>query len=295
MHAVAGEREVDVVGREEFFLQRAVRVGEIVRQVEHVDFRVAVQLQQIERRVGLLDVVVEPVAGGMSGQNLRDDHFRLRELVAHIGHAHLDALGGRLDARFRCEEHVIVADHDHHHARFETFDAAVVQTPQHVLRLVPADADVDGLVAAEVVLPGLVEHALVQRTAPLLRDAVADQQYIDGALIGPDVCCQLRVRIQPTGSAPMPCRRRHRPQRGFVLGGFPAGPAFILWFQDVSPLRVGQRPARQLRVHLAFVVRGVGIFQTSGRRCGPDGQGKRCQEESGQNLAHGGHPLCSVA
>ncbi len=46
------------------------------------------------------------------------------------------------DLRFGCEEHVVVPDHEDDGLRLESVDPAVVETPEHVLRFVTADADV---------------------------------------------------------------------------------------------------------------------------------------------------------
>jgi hypothetical protein len=48
-------------------------------------------------------------------------------LVSDVGDAHLYPFGGSFDARLRREEHVVVADHHDHQARFEAFDAAGLQ------------------------------------------------------------------------------------------------------------------------------------------------------------------------
>ncbi len=188
---------MNVVRREERLLDRAIDIEEVVRQIEYVHLRVTVEFQWIERCVGLLDVFIENDARRVARQNLCDDDVRHRELFAEIGHTHLHTLGRRFDARLRGKKHVVVADHQDDQLRFKPRNAAVIETPQNVLQLVTADTDVDRLVLRKVLLPGIVEHALVERAAPLLCDTVAHEQNIDRPFIGLHVINELRMCIKP--------------------------------------------------------------------------------------------------
>ena len=71
----------------------------------------------------------------------------------------------------------------------------MIQSPEQVLNFVAADADVDRLVTREVLLPRVIEHAFVERTPPLLRDTIANEQDIDGPLIRFHIIDQLGVCI----------------------------------------------------------------------------------------------------
>ena len=115
---------MNVVRCIEHLFDRAVSIEKIVCQIEDSHFRVTLNLQWIEGIVGLFDVFVEGFSGCMARQDLRQDDVRFRELVSDVGDAHLYPISGSFDARLRREEHVVVADHHDHQARFEAFDAA---------------------------------------------------------------------------------------------------------------------------------------------------------------------------
>ena len=186
---------MNVVRCIERLFDRAVGIEKIVGQIEDLHFRVTVDLQWIEGIVGLFDVFVEGFSGCMARQDLRQDDVRLGELVSDVGHTHLYPFGGSFDARLRREEHVVVADHHNNQARFEAFDAAVIEPPQYVLRFIAADADIDRLIISKMLLPCVIEGPLIERTAPLLGDAVADEKDVDGPLVRLHVAHQFRMGI----------------------------------------------------------------------------------------------------
>ena len=140
---------MNVVRCIERLFDRDVGIEKIVCQIEDSHFRVTVDLQWIEGIVGLFDVFVEGFSGCMARQDLRQDDVRFRELVSNVGHTHLYPFGGSFDARLRHEEHVVVADHHDHQARFEAFDAAVIEPPhrrQMLIRLTTWSAIMLGFV-----------------------------------------------------------------------------------------------------------------------------------------------------
>ena len=194
---------MDVVGGEEGLLDGAVLVREVGPEVEDFHVRIAVELEGIEGGVGLFDVFVKAIAGRVGWQNLRHDDGRGGKLLAEVLQAHLDAFGGGLDAGFGSEEHVVVADHKNDGLRLKAIDTAVVEAPEHVLRFIAADADVHGFEIGEVLFPGI---------APLDRDAVADEQDVDGALVLLHGFHMGLVEPQPGVAAEMPGGRHLGPK-----------------------------------------------------------------------------------
>ena len=259
---------MDVVGRVERFLDRAVRVQELRRQVEHADLRVGAEVQFVDLGVGQQDVFVEAALRRVAGQDLRDDEFGVREFLTQIAGARLDALRRGGDAGLGREEHVIVADHQHDGLWLESINAAMVEAPEHVLGLVAADPDVHRLAVGELLRPG---------SAPLDRDAVADQQHIDRAWIGLDGLHEALMDLQPRVPAEEPSSRDDRPELGEVLVAFTAGAAVELGFSgDVGALFGGQRPTAWLGVR-----RLTRVFE--------GGQG--CAEQQGGEDGVWGHGL----
>ena len=247
---------MDVVRLEERLLDRAVGVEEVLGEVEHLDLRVGAEVQFIDFGVGQEDVLVEADLWRVAGQDLRDDHVGFREFFAQVGEARLHALGDGGHAGLRGEEHVVVADHQHDRARLDSVDAAVVETPQHVLGFVAADADVDGLGVREGFQPRIIEHAFVERAAPLLGDRVTDEQDVARAWIRLDVGDQLRVRIDPGRAAPGAGGGHGGPELRQVLAVFAAWSAVVFRLTDEGFFFGRERPARRLRVG-----RLVGVFE----------------------------------
>ena len=209
---------MDVIRREEIFLDRGVGIGEVAPQVEHAHVGIAVELQRIKGVVGLLDVFVEAIAGSMRRQDLRDDDRGSGKLVAQILHAHLNALRRGFDPRFGREEHIVVSDHEQNELGLQTFNATMIESPQNVLSLIATDADVHRFAIGKVLLP---------RIAPLDRNTVANQQHVAWSSVLFDMLDQLGMRIKPTRTAPVSSRWHHGPHRGQVLVRFSPRPPLV--------------------------------------------------------------------
>ena len=119
--------------------------------------------------------------------------------LAQPGDDRLDAGG---DIFRRVAAGVVGTDHDHGQLRLDPVDIAVIQPPQHVLRLIAADARVHRLPRTVVFLP----HGIV---VPALRDRVAEEDQIDVPLRGAGV--DLLVTLVPIAVA------RHGDRRGWLL------------------------------------------------------------------------------
>ena len=143
----------------------------IAREIEQLEPWIACEIQAIECGVRLLNVLVKRDTRRVSGENLHHHDLGRGKPLPQVRGAGLDPFGRRLDARLGREKHVVVADQQHAHLRFETVHAAVIEPPQDVLRLVAADPDVHRLPLREVFGPC---------GSPLLRDRVSDQQHVDG-------------------------------------------------------------------------------------------------------------------
>lgn len=231
--------EVDVVGSEKSILESAIGIGKVVPEVEHVDFRVAVELEGIERGVCLLDILVEAVSGRMRRKNLRHNEFSARKLFTQIGHAHLDAFGSRFNAGFRREEHVVVADHEQDDFGLKSGDTAVVEAPKNILCLVATDADVDGFISGKVLCPSF---------APLNRDAVADEKCVNRASVGLHGFNMRLMQLQPGIAAEIASDRNDRPEMRKVFVSLATGTPIVLRFvNNIGPLFRRERPARLLR------------------------------------------------
>ena len=96
------------------------------------------------------------------------------DAAGHVRGARLASPSGRRIA------HVVSAGHEHDDLRIHAVELAVLQAPEHVLRLVRAPAEVRGVPAREVLLP-VGEEVLVLRVAraPAARDRVAHEVDVD--------------------------------------------------------------------------------------------------------------------
>ena len=65
---------------------------------------------------------------------------------------------------------IVRADHDHGHFRFQSVKLAVLETPEDVLRAIPADAQVEALASAVILAPDIFARAF-----PALRDGIANK------------------------------------------------------------------------------------------------------------------------
>ena len=188
----------------------------------------------IECGVCLLDVLVERIARLVRRQDLGNHDRDHRKLPAEIVDACLHPSGRRLDPRLRGEEHVVVANHQHDALRLQPVHPTVIQTPQHILRLIPTDADIDGAVPSQVLFPGIVKRLAIKRAAPLLSDTVADQQDVDGTLATRNVLGQLCMSVEPCGPGPVSRRGNDRPHRRQMLHCFGTRATLVLWRQYVG-------------------------------------------------------------
>lgn len=75
-------------------------------------------------------------------------------------------------------------------------------------------------------------HTFVQQTAPLLHDAVADEQHIARRRIGLDLINELLMRIEPAHATPMLRARYHWPELGKVFVRLAARTAIVLRLID---------------------------------------------------------------
>ena len=157
-------------------------------------------------------------------------------------------MGGGGHAGFRRKEHVVVTDHQHDGLRLQPIDAAVVEAPEHVLGFVAADADVDRLRVREGLQPSGVQHALVERAAPLLGDRIADEEYVTRPWVGLDVGDQLGVRIHPGCATPGAGGGYGGPELRQVLVVLAPRATFVFRLPDEGFFFGRERPARRLRV-----------------------------------------------
>ena len=133
---------------------------------------------------------VEPGEHLVDLQNLaalRVDALAARENVEQQN-LHLGQLGAELvDNRRHAVDHllggaaavarVVRADHDHGGLGADVFDVAVVESPQHVLRAVAADAEIHGVALGVMLRPDGFAAAF-----PSMRDRVANKDQVDVAL-----------------------------------------------------------------------------------------------------------------
>ena len=210
----------------------------------------------------------------MGRQHLRHDQLGLREFLTQVVGTCLDALGHRLDAGLRREEHVVVADHEDHDLGLEAGNTTVVEPPEDVLGLLAADPDVDALQGREVPFP---------RIAPLDRDRIADEQHVDGALVFLDHLRELGVGVEPATAAEGAGIGSDWPHGREVLALLLAWAAFKLWLEDVLLLLFSERPARLLR--LGGV---VGVVKRRGLACAwASDRGRREHHDDQRSNVHG--------
>ena len=98
---------------------------------------------------------------GPAGEDRQHQDLRLRQLLAELFHDRLDPGGDFLGI---AAADVVRADHEHGQLGLDAVDIAVVQPPQHVLRLVAADPQVDRVAFLVELLPDLFA-----RTLPAMR------------------------------------------------------------------------------------------------------------------------------
>jgi hypothetical protein len=240
---------MDAIGRIQLLPECAVGLNELAPEIEQSNLGILVELLDIEGRVGLANILVKAIPRCVGRENLGDHDLRPGKSFTQIPYTQGDPPGGRLDARLGGEKHIVVADHQDDETRLQSLDSAMIEPPQHVLRLVSPNANVHRLEFREMTLPGI---------APLNSDAVTDQQDIKGA---PTAMYRPHMRIvqfQPGITAKMPRTWDHGPEVWKVFFRLFSWAAFEFGLLDnEGPLLGGQRPSRLLRL-----VRLIGIVDS---------------------------------
>jgi hypothetical protein len=126
----------------------------------------------------------------------------------------------------------------------------VIETPEHVLRFVAADADVHGFEFGKVLLP---------RLAPLNRDAVADEQHVERPLVFLHRLHMRLVQLQPRITAEMTCAGNDRPKLRQMLVRLATWTAIMLGLvHNIGTFFCREWPAGLLRFRCDVrVVEGV--------------------------------------
>src|SRR5688500_6417518 len=149
---VALLRQVQVVGHD-VLRDRAVGLEERVAAVEVAD-RLPAVVELRDRVVDLLDLRAALVSRLLAArEDGQQQDLRFRQLRADRLDDLRDAGG---DAVGLVVGDVVRADHEDGDLRLDAFELAVLDAPKHVLRAVAADAEVRGVVPAEVAFPGVL-------------------------------------------------------------------------------------------------------------------------------------------
>jgi hypothetical protein len=157
---------------QELLADRAVSIKELAANVEVEDV-FAIR----ERRDDLagLRILVPSAARPFAAREYREEqHIDVGVLPLELTDDGSDPLRDVL----RRVGAVVRADHDDRRRRFDSVNLAVVQPPEHVLRAVTAEAEVDGV--ARRVEPG--PHVPADALPPL-RDRVANEQQLGIAVL----------------------------------------------------------------------------------------------------------------
>jgi hypothetical protein len=125
-----------------------------------------------------VQLAVRVVGGLAAGEDAEQEDLGLGAFLLDAVDDRLDARGGVLGLVLAMAG-VVGADHDDDQVGRQSVEVAVIETPQHVLGAIAADAEVGGVARGVKLLPHLAPGAF-----PRLGDRITDEDELGLALLG---------------------------------------------------------------------------------------------------------------